>query len=296
MGISPPASVPSSQATDAEVTAAVAAAVAALVASAPSALDTLDELAAALGDDASFATTVTNALAAKVAKSLYDANTVLAADTDDTPAAVTMAASTILARLASGNIKAATADEIKTLLGLWVPVEPLYQLASGNWATGTNFSPGGNMGLGTGQLMLRYFTARVATPINTVATYCQVVHSGTGPTIERVGIWSLDANGIDLAALVASTANDTALWGTTGKRTKALQAQWTPVVGQRYAIGALSVSVGTVAQIVGITGLVPSVTAIEGTPANGTITGLTDLPASGAVVTRTNGPYAELIP
>ena len=36
-----------------------------LVASAPTALDTLDELAAALGDDASFATTVTNSLASK---------------------------------------------------------------------------------------------------------------------------------------------------------------------------------------------------------------------------------------
>jgi hypothetical protein len=36
-----------------------------LVASAPTALDTLDELAAALGDDANFATTVTNNLAAK---------------------------------------------------------------------------------------------------------------------------------------------------------------------------------------------------------------------------------------
>jgi hypothetical protein len=40
-----------------------------LVASAPGALDTLDELAAALGDDANFATTVTNALAGKAATS-----------------------------------------------------------------------------------------------------------------------------------------------------------------------------------------------------------------------------------
>jgi hypothetical protein len=39
--------------------------VAALVDSAPATLDTLNELAAALGDDANFATTVTNALAAK---------------------------------------------------------------------------------------------------------------------------------------------------------------------------------------------------------------------------------------
>ncbi len=53
-----------------------------------------------------------------VAKSLYDANTVLAADTDDTPAALTMGASTILARLAAGNIKAASVAEIQALLGI----------------------------------------------------------------------------------------------------------------------------------------------------------------------------------
>lgn len=46
-------------------TAFVQAAVAALVASSPAALDTLNELATALGNDANFATTVTNALALK---------------------------------------------------------------------------------------------------------------------------------------------------------------------------------------------------------------------------------------
>lgn len=50
-------------------TAFVKAALDLLVAAAPSALDTLDELAAALGDDPNFATTVTNAIAAKVSKS-----------------------------------------------------------------------------------------------------------------------------------------------------------------------------------------------------------------------------------
>ena len=54
-------SVWSSQKTDAEIDAAVAA----LVSSAPGALDTLNELAAALGGDANFATTITNALALK---------------------------------------------------------------------------------------------------------------------------------------------------------------------------------------------------------------------------------------
>lgn len=46
--------------------------IAALVNSAPAALDTLDELAAALGDDANFATTVTNQLANKLDTSTYN--------------------------------------------------------------------------------------------------------------------------------------------------------------------------------------------------------------------------------
>lgn len=53
-----------------------------------------------------------------VLKSLFDANTVLKADADDTPAALTMGASTILARLAAGNIVAATPAELRTLLAL----------------------------------------------------------------------------------------------------------------------------------------------------------------------------------
>ncbi len=47
-------------------TAYVETAVANLVASAPASLNTLDELAAALNDDASFSTTVTNSIAAKL--------------------------------------------------------------------------------------------------------------------------------------------------------------------------------------------------------------------------------------
>lgn len=65
-------------------------------------------------------TNLTTDLAAKVAKTLYDANTVIKADTDDTPIALTMGASTILARLASGSIVAATPAELRTLLALVV--------------------------------------------------------------------------------------------------------------------------------------------------------------------------------
>lgn len=54
--------------TKAEVNAAISSAVNDLINGAPDALDTLNELAAAMGDDPNFATTVTNALAGKVDK------------------------------------------------------------------------------------------------------------------------------------------------------------------------------------------------------------------------------------
>jgi len=59
---------PGNSSTRIATTAFVATAIANLISSAPGALDTLDELAAALGDDPNFATTVTNALAGKLAK------------------------------------------------------------------------------------------------------------------------------------------------------------------------------------------------------------------------------------
>jgi hypothetical protein len=52
--------------TSEEMDAAIAAAISALIAGAPGALDTLNELAAALADDAAFSTTVTNALNARL--------------------------------------------------------------------------------------------------------------------------------------------------------------------------------------------------------------------------------------
>jgi hypothetical protein len=60
-----PTAAPGTNTTQLSTTAFVQAAIAALVASSPAALDTLNELATALGNDPNFATTMTNALAAK---------------------------------------------------------------------------------------------------------------------------------------------------------------------------------------------------------------------------------------
>ena len=64
--------------TDAEVGTAIGNALAALVDSAPGTLDTLNELAAALGDDPNFASTITGLIAAKLDASAYTASDVLA--------------------------------------------------------------------------------------------------------------------------------------------------------------------------------------------------------------------------
>jgi hypothetical protein len=63
---------------------------------------------------------------AVVPSSLYDANTVLTADVDNTPHALAAAPSTILLRGASGNIKWGTAAEAKALLGLTDNVNPVW--------------------------------------------------------------------------------------------------------------------------------------------------------------------------
>jgi hypothetical protein len=59
-------------------------------------------------------------ISARVAKSLYSANSVLRATTSGDPTALTMGPSTILARLATGDIVAATPFEINVLLGLFI--------------------------------------------------------------------------------------------------------------------------------------------------------------------------------
>lgn len=53
-----------------------------------------------------------------VLKDLFDANTILSANSDNTPVALTVAASTIVGRGAAGNIDALTASETKTILAI----------------------------------------------------------------------------------------------------------------------------------------------------------------------------------
>lgn len=200
-GLIPDGQIPSGIARDSEVTAAVSAAINTLLDGAPGALDTLNELAAAIGDDADFAATVTAALAGKqpldadltaiaalsttsfgrsllelassaagrtalgvvigtdvqafsavlaattasftladetkldgieagadvtdaanvnaagaVMESDYDANTILKADSDNTPEALTVAEQRIVGRITGGEITGLTSDEVQAFI------------------------------------------------------------------------------------------------------------------------------------------------------------------------------------
>jgi hypothetical protein len=112
-----PTQSPGNNSTRVSTTAFVQAAIAALINSAPGALDTLDELAAAFGDDANFATTMTNALAGKqtldatltaLAALTIAANSMTVGTGADEFSQITLAANRFLARSSVGNIEAKT--------------------------------------------------------------------------------------------------------------------------------------------------------------------------------------------
>ena len=54
----------------------------------------------------------------KIAKASFDANTIVKADSDDTPAALTVAEQTIVGRITAGVITALTATQVRTLLNV----------------------------------------------------------------------------------------------------------------------------------------------------------------------------------
>lgn len=92
-------------------------AIANLVASSPAALDTLNELAAALGNDPNFATTITNALALKATPDAVQQNAYSWASADGTANAITASFTPAITALTNGMmlfVRAASANTTTT--------------------------------------------------------------------------------------------------------------------------------------------------------------------------------------
>jgi hypothetical protein len=77
-----------------------------------------DDLTTAMSGVVSSVATLETNITGYLLKSTYDANTVLKADTDNTPSALTVAASTVVGRKSSGSIAALTMAELTTELNL----------------------------------------------------------------------------------------------------------------------------------------------------------------------------------
>lgn len=145
---------------------------------------------------------------------------------------------------------------------------------------------------------LTYFTAQKTETITTVKIGAGGTGAGATPSLLRIGIWTANTAGA-LLALVGSTASDTTLLATQATvYSKALQASWAKVAGQRYAAGILVVTAATAPTVAGTSSLLAG---FSGTAprVSGAISGQADLPASalsGGVSDGGNAPYFEFIP
>jgi hypothetical protein len=95
--------------------------------------------------------------------------------------------------------------------------------------------------LTAGTIHLTYFTARLTETVSTLTTRTGSTAAAATPTLCKVGVYSVAANG-DLT-LVGVSANDTAMWATGNTAyASALVASFLKVAGQRYATAALCVT------------------------------------------------------
>ncbi len=286
-----PTASPGTNTTQAASTAFVAAAVAALVNSSPSALDTLAELATALGNDAAFSTTVTNALAARALSSrLVSAGTGLTGGGDLT-ADRTLAVSygTTSGTAAQGNDSRLVAAA--SGLDSW-------RLAAGEGSYNRGLIRGG-VSISSQQLRLVYFTATRSETIAFLAAGTGTTAAGATPTLIRYGLWTASADG-SLTALVASTPSDTTLLASTGTwYPKATSAPYDKVAGQRYALGILVVSGATMPLIGGFSQSGVGHTFGSSPVVASSMTGQADLPSTaspGSMSFSINAPYMECTP
>ena len=154
----------------------------------------------------------------------------------------------------------------------------------------------GTIGSGSQSLRLTFFTARKTETINSIRMTTGST-AASGGTLCRIGIYSEASNG-DLT-LVASTANDTALWiAASPAYTKSLSASMSKVRGTRYAVGVLFV--GTTAPTFSGHAGMPGGEAGQ-TPRIGALVGSqTDLPSTIAVGSLGTGQgnlcYVALVP
>lgn len=186
----------------------------------------------------------------------------------------------------------------------WGPLDGY--LAANSLASGEETVPRSLLGspttLSTTQaLRLTGFTARKTETITQVKMITGGTAAGATPSLIRIGIYTVAANG-DIT-LVASTPTDTTLFAAANTAyTKALSAAFAKVAGQRYAVGLLLNTAAAFPSIVSAGGGNTAIDkfALTAPMLTAQVTGQADLPASVAnasVIASGIGPlYCELLP
>ena len=130
----------------------------------------------------------------------------------------------------------------------------------------------------SGVLKLTYFTADVALTVGNLKVVTGAIgSSGTAPTLCKLGLYSVAANG-DLTR-IAITANDVTMFEVAvSEITRAVTSPVAVTQGTRLALAVLVVSTGTLPQLAGAT---PSITLASISPRiYGQVSSQSDLPAT----------------
>lgn len=179
--------------------------------------------------------------------------------------------------------------------------QDMYGIGINGCETIPRHSATGTAGIGSsGDLRLTYFTAQSGVTVTKAVASTTGTAAGATPTLVRIGLWTVDANG-GLTALVASTANDTSLFAATSTvYEKALSDAYTPIVGQRYAAGVLVVTGAARPTLNGIGPTGPGAAIWAYSPRfTGNVSGQADLPAtvaSGSIATSGGAYWIAFIP
>jgi hypothetical protein len=214
-----------------DLSSASAAAVAAIVDSAPATLNTLNELAAALGDDANFASTVTTELGNKLNASTAS-STYLTQASASTTYLTQASASTTYATIGSGGGSSGSAGLIAHLAADNLPntINTISRVVADSSLT-----------INSGTLYLSHFTPQVNLTVGRISMQ-PINYPSSNPTYAKLCIYSIAEDNVTMT-LIGSTADlgGTHFFRGNSIETKLFTSSVNLIAGQRYAAGFLTV-------------------------------------------------------
>lgn len=151
----------------------------------------------------------------------------------------------------------------------------------------------------SGAIRLRYFTARKTETISQIRVWSGNVAAAATPTLAKVAIFSVAANGDLTRVAVSASVHATLFVATTSQYTVPLVSSFAKVAGQRYAYGILFVTAATAPNTSGIAGAGAAAPFLADPAICGSIGSQTDMQASytaAQVAAATLSPYAVLLP